>query len=100
VSSDQMADGGGEDGDIMEVDGGEQGPPSEPLVLNVLQTVKSAQLQHGLRHEDYDRYRCSSRWSMYLQQDLMIVCSMIICVFYLLTCADAGCRIVLILTVV
>ena len=28
-----------------------------PVVLNVLQYVKVAQSQHGLRHSDYVRYR-------------------------------------------
>ncbi|RWW08485.1 hypothetical protein BHE74_00001545 [Ensete ventricosum] len=28
------------------------------FVISVLQLVKSAQMQHGLRHRDYTRYRC------------------------------------------
>jgi len=50
----------------MEVDGG-TAPPSDQInpkySVNVLQVVKTAQAQHGLRHSDYTRYRryCSAR---------------------------------------
>jgi nitrate reductase assembly molybdenum cofactor insertion protein NarJ len=40
----------------MDVDG-EELPPKLQLSLNVLQTIKTAQAQHGLRHSDYTRYR-------------------------------------------
>ena len=34
---------------------------ARPLVsLDILQYVKQAQAQHGLRHSDYKRYRCST----------------------------------------
>jgi signal recognition particle subunit SRP68 len=40
--------------------------PSEPQILlfstlSILQLVKDAQQQHGLRHGDYLRYRCATR---------------------------------------
>ena len=43
----------------MEVDGAlaEETPVLPPLSLNVLQVIKTAQAQHGLRHSDYTRYR-------------------------------------------
>ena len=40
----------------MDVDEGEL-PHNLQLSLNVLQTLKTAQAQHGLRHSDYTRYR-------------------------------------------
>lgn len=40
----------------MDVDG-EGSPPNLQLSLNVLQYLKTAQAQHGLRHSDYARYR-------------------------------------------
>lgn len=50
----------------MEVDGGTT-PPTDQInpkySVNVLQLLKTAQAQHGLRHSDYTRYRryCSAR---------------------------------------
>ena len=43
----------------MEVDGAisEEAPVLPLLSLNVLQIIKTAQAQHGLRHSDYTRYR-------------------------------------------
>ena len=41
---------------VMEADG--EDLQSNPLLaLNILQTLKTAQAQHGLRHNDYTRYR-------------------------------------------
>jgi hypothetical protein len=31
------------------------------LTLDILQTVKVSQSQHGLRHGDHARYRCAAR---------------------------------------
>ena len=40
----------------MEVDA-QEAPVLPLLSLNVLQAIKTAQAQHGLRHNDYTRYR-------------------------------------------
>ncbi|KAI6690940.1 hypothetical protein NL676_027768 [Syzygium grande] len=48
----------------MEVDGGPKSDPGvQKFSINVLQLLKSAQMQHGLRHGDYTRYRryCTAR---------------------------------------
>ncbi|CAM6030711.1 unnamed protein product [Sphagnum balticum] len=52
----------------MEVDGGDVGDLAATVVVNrfsvnVLQLIKEAQSQHGLRHGDYQRYRryCTAR---------------------------------------
>lgn len=47
--------------------------PSEPLSLKVLQVVKGAQLQHGLRHEDYERYRFCARLCILLDDSMDLV---------------------------
>ncbi|BDA49634.1 Signal recognition particle subunit SRP68 [Coccomyxa sp. Obi] len=41
----------------MAVDEGEELAPAPLLSLSLLQVVKTAQAQHGLRHSDYTRYR-------------------------------------------
>lgn len=41
----------------MAVDEGEELAPAPLLSLRLLQVVKTAQAQHGLRHSDYTRYR-------------------------------------------
>lgn len=47
----------------MEVDDGKAAANSPKFSINVLQLLKSAQMQHGLRHRDYTRYRryCTAR---------------------------------------
>ena len=42
----------------MEVDGEEVPVTSEPLALSILQLVRTSQQIHGLKHNDYQRYRC------------------------------------------
>ncbi|XP_031473917.1 uncharacterized protein LOC116246272 [Nymphaea colorata] len=53
----------GDDASAMEVDDGKPSHTNPKFSVNVLQLVKSAQMQHGLRHGDYTRYRryCSAR---------------------------------------
>lgn len=41
----------------MNVDEGDDAAPAPLLSLSLLQVVKTAQAQHGLRHSDYTRYR-------------------------------------------
>ncbi|KAL5982923.1 hypothetical protein ACLOJK_017002 [Asimina triloba] len=58
--------GKGNDALAMEIDGGtsDTGESNNPkFSINVLQLLKSAQMQHGLRHRDYTRYRryCNAR---------------------------------------
>ncbi|KAF8023665.1 hypothetical protein BT93_F0995 [Corymbia citriodora subsp. variegata] len=47
----------------MEVDDSKSDPNVQKFSINVLQLLKSAQMQHGLRHGDYTRYRryCTAR---------------------------------------
>ncbi|KAI3414598.1 uncharacterized protein J3R85_016120 [Psidium guajava] len=47
----------------MEVDDSQSDPNMQKFSINVLQLLKSAQMQHGLRHGDYARYRryCTAR---------------------------------------
>lgn len=47
----------------MEIDNEKSDPPNPKFSINVLQLLKSAQMQHGLRHGDYTRYRryCTAR---------------------------------------
>lgn len=44
----------------MEIDGAEEEEPVERPIFSIrlLQLVQTAQSQHGIRHNDYDRYRC------------------------------------------
>ncbi|XP_078446658.1 signal recognition particle-related / SRP-like protein [Wolffia australiana] len=56
----------GEDASAMDVDEKKSEVPEDvgpKFSINVLQLLKSAQLQHGLRHRDYTRYRryCTAR---------------------------------------
>ncbi|CAN6443184.1 unnamed protein product [Victoria cruziana] len=56
----------GDEASAMDVDDGKPSVPDQTnpkFSVNVLQLVKSAQMQHGLRHGDYTRYRryCSAR---------------------------------------
>ncbi|KAI4336390.1 hypothetical protein L6164_014923 [Bauhinia variegata] len=56
----------GKEGQVsaMEIEGPKNSDQSVPkFSINVLQLLKSAQLQHGLRHGDYTRYRryCTAR---------------------------------------
>ncbi len=49
----------------MEVEQTSTSQPAAPelptLTLDVLQIVKDAQGLHGLKHSDYQRYRCAGR---------------------------------------
>lgn len=40
----------------------QQAPQVSNLQLSILATIKTAQLQNGLKHGDYSRYRCG--WCM------------------------------------
>lgn len=37
-------------------------PDPSPFLRAVLELMREAQMQHGLRHGDYTRYRCASRF--------------------------------------
>ncbi|XP_074316501.1 uncharacterized protein LOC141652801 [Silene latifolia] len=52
-----------ESASAMEVDVQKSTPSDQKFSINVLQLLKSAQMQHGLRHGDYMRYRryCTAR---------------------------------------
>jgi len=49
--------------DTTMVDAPAAAPVEQQFSLNVLQMIKGAQAQHGLRHGDYQRYRryCTAR---------------------------------------
>ena len=51
---------------------GEDLQASPVLTLNILQTLKTAQAQHGLRHNDYTRYRHVKAQSDRSVEDLMM----------------------------
>ena len=47
----------------MSTEEGDEAPPREPLTLAIHATIQLAQLNNGLRHGDYQRYRqyCTRR---------------------------------------
>jgi hypothetical protein len=50
--------------DPQATDAAEETVANLQLQLNLLSVIKSAQLQNGLKHGDYGRYRCV-RWFWY-----------------------------------
>lgn len=46
----------------MDVDAAEAATPAAPLNLSILETIKVAQSQNGLKHGDYMRYRWVAGW--------------------------------------